>query len=303
MILGISRSAAAHFVCRDGAPQQELARRRFSRTRLSKVFRRSSAWMARTRREQRSHSDQSEAAGGARRSARSEVIRRLQPKLAKVEGITLLHAAGAGSDGGRSRQPHAVSIQLGRRGSKELNDWAPQLVDKLQRCPQLARCRQRPADRRLAGDAGHRPRYRSRLGITPQMIDDALYDAFGQRQISTMFTQLNQYHVVLEVEPQFQRIRRIAQGHLCAVGERRARCRSSAFTHFEIGHSAACHQSSGTISGGDALVQSGARCFAGRRGQGDQQATKARSACRQHPGELSKARPQAFQTRLRTSRC
>ncbi len=44
----------------------------------------------------------------------------------------------------------------------------------------------------------------SRLGITPQMIDDTLYDAFGQRQISTMFTQLNQYHVVLEVDPAFQ---------------------------------------------------------------------------------------------------
>src|SRR5215468_296059 len=45
----------------------------------------------------------------------------------------------------------------------------------------------------------------SRLGITPQAIDDTLYDAFGQRQISTIFTQLNQYHVVLEVEPKFQR--------------------------------------------------------------------------------------------------
>src|SRR5262249_46982907 len=45
----------------------------------------------------------------------------------------------------------------------------------------------------------------SRLGITPQMLDDTLYDAFGQRQISTIFTQLNQYHVVLEVKPDFQR--------------------------------------------------------------------------------------------------
>ena len=44
----------------------------------------------------------------------------------------------------------------------------------------------------------------SRLGITPQMIDDTLYDAFGQRQVSTMFTQLNQYRVVLEVKPEFQ---------------------------------------------------------------------------------------------------
>ena len=48
----------------------------------------------------------------------------------------------------------------------------------------------------------------SRLGITPQMLDDALYDAFGQRQVSTMFTQLNQYRVVLEAQPDFQRSRR-----------------------------------------------------------------------------------------------
>ena len=45
----------------------------------------------------------------------------------------------------------------------------------------------------------------SRLGITPQMIDDTLYDAFGQRQVSTIFTQLNQYHVVLEVKPSYQK--------------------------------------------------------------------------------------------------
>ena len=60
----------------------------------------------------------------------------------------------------------------------------------------------------------------SRLGITPQAIDDALYDAFGQRQISTLFTQLNQYHVVLETLPDFQRRSGEAEGHLCAIDQR-----------------------------------------------------------------------------------
>ena len=81
----------------------------------------------------------------------------------------------------------------------------PQFVDKLQAIAAAARRGQRPAERRAC-----RPQLvidrdtASRLGITPQMIDDTLYDAFGQRQISTMFTQLNQYHVVLEVKPEFQ---------------------------------------------------------------------------------------------------
>ena len=74
--------------------------------------------------------------------------------------------------------------------------------------PATARRRQRPAE-----PWARRPTLMidrdtaSRLGITPQSIDDTLYDAFGQRQVSTMFTQLNQYHVVLEVEPEFRRIR------------------------------------------------------------------------------------------------
>ena len=56
----------------------------------------------------------------------------------------------------------------------------------------------------------------SRLGITPQEIDDTLYDAFGQRQISTLFTQLNQYHVILEALPEFQRQSANVERHLCA---------------------------------------------------------------------------------------
>ena len=69
----------------------------------------------------------------------------------------------------------------------------------------------------------------SRFGITPQMIDDALYDAFGQRQVSTIFTQLNQYRVVLEVKPQFQQTRpagSAASIYVCAPADAADRCRS-----------------------------------------------------------------------------
>jgi multidrug efflux pump len=88
--------------------------------------------------------------------------------------------------------------------ARELATWAPRLVEKLQTLPQL---------RDVASDQqndGLQTRViidrdtASRLGITPQMIDDALYDAFGQRQISILFTQLNQYRVVLEVKKNFR---------------------------------------------------------------------------------------------------
>ena len=65
----------------------------------------------------------------------------------------------------------------------------------------------------------------SRLGITPQLIVDTLYDAFGQRQVSTMFTQLNQYRVVLEVMPEFQKGPQALQISGCPRRSAEARCR------------------------------------------------------------------------------
>jgi multidrug efflux pump len=88
--------------------------------------------------------------------------------------------------------------------ARELNVWVPRFVAKLQSLPEL---RDVASDQQNAGLEARLILDRttaSRLGITPQMLDDALYDAFGQRQISTMFTQLNQYRVVLEAQPDFQ---------------------------------------------------------------------------------------------------
>jgi len=87
---------------------------------------------------------------------------------------------------------------------QELNSCAPQLVAKLETLPELRDVASDQQNAGLQADLAIDRDTASRLGILPQAIDDTLYDAFGQRQVSTIFTQLNQYHVVLEVNPQFQ---------------------------------------------------------------------------------------------------
>jgi multidrug efflux pump len=85
----------------------------------------------------------------------------------------------------------------------ELNQWTTKLMEKLQALPQLRDVATDQQTRRLQATLVIDRVTASRLGITPQAIDNALYDAFGQRQISTLFTQLNQYHVILETQPDF----------------------------------------------------------------------------------------------------
>jgi multidrug efflux pump len=87
---------------------------------------------------------------------------------------------------------------------KELSLWAPKLIDKMNNLPQLTDVTSDQQDRGMQATLTIDRDTASRLGILPQTIDDTLYDAFGQRQVSTIFTQLNQYHVVLEVNPEFQ---------------------------------------------------------------------------------------------------
>ena len=88
--------------------------------------------------------------------------------------------------------------------AKELGQWVPEFLKKLQSLPQLADVASDQQDEGLQVQLVIDRDMASRFGITPQNIDDALYDAFGQRQVSTMFTQLNQYHVVLEATPRLQ---------------------------------------------------------------------------------------------------
>jgi multidrug efflux pump len=139
-----------------------------------------------------------------RRASAGEIIARLKPKLAGVEGIALFMQIRQDIQvGGRpSKTQYQYTLQDG--DSDELARWAPVFEKKLKSLPQLqdvtsdTQASAPRATLRIDRDTA------SRLGITPQAIDDTLYDAFGQRQVATIFTQLNQYHVVLELDPQFQ---------------------------------------------------------------------------------------------------
>jgi multidrug efflux pump len=140
-----------------------------------------------------------------RRVSASDVIRRLQPELAKVEDITLFMqpVQDLTVEDRVSRTQFQYSLECA--DPQELAVWTPRLLEKLQALPEL---RDVASDQQNSGLKASLVIDRdsaSRLGITPQMIDDTLYSAFGQRQVSTIFTQLNQYHVILEVKPEFQR--------------------------------------------------------------------------------------------------
>jgi multidrug efflux pump len=134
-----------------------------------------------------------------------EVIRRLQPELAKVKGITLFMqpVQDLTVEDRVSRTQYQYSLD--DPDGSELNTWAPKLVDALRARPELRDVNSDQQDQGLGTAMTIDRSTASRLGVSPQTIDDTLYDAFGQRQVSTMFTPLNQYRVVLEVKPNFRR--------------------------------------------------------------------------------------------------
>jgi multidrug efflux pump len=134
----------------------------------------------------------------------SDVIRRLQTKLKDVQGIQLFMepVQNITVDDRVSRTQYQYTLE--DPDQNELNEWTSKFVTKLKQLPGLEDV---ATDQQLGGLAVSlvidRPTA-SRLGIAPTTIDNTLYDAFGQRQINTMYTQLNQYHVILEGQPQFQ---------------------------------------------------------------------------------------------------
>jgi multidrug efflux pump len=139
-----------------------------------------------------------------RRISASDVIRRLQPELAKVQGISLYMqpAQDLTVDARVSRTQFQYTLE--DPDFDELNAWAPRLVSVLRTRPELRDVSSDQQDKGLTVGISIDRATASRLGITPQLIDDTLYDAYGQRQVSTIFTELNQYRVVLAVKPDFQ---------------------------------------------------------------------------------------------------
>jgi multidrug efflux pump len=133
-----------------------------------------------------------------------DVINRLRGKLAVVPGATLiLQAQQELTIGGRYGNAQ-YQYTLQSASLDDLNNWAPRLLQKLRSLPELRDQNSDQQDKGLQAKLVIDRDTASRMGITPQTLDNALYDAFGQRQVSTMYRPLNQYHVVMEVAPQFQ---------------------------------------------------------------------------------------------------
>jgi len=133
-----------------------------------------------------------------------QIIARLRPKLAKVEGASLLMQAGQDiSVGGRQARTQ-YQYTITDANLDELNEWAPKLQARFAQLPQLADV---ASDLQNAAATASLTIDRDRaasFGITPALIDSTIYDAIGQRQVSQFFTQINSYHVVLEVTPALQ---------------------------------------------------------------------------------------------------
>ena len=133
------------------------------------------------------------------------VIRRLQPKLQEVKGVALYMqpVQDLTIENRVSRTQYQFSVE--DADPSELAVWVPRLVDKLRELPQLADVASDQQEQGLQAYVDIDRVTAGRLGVTPAAIDNALYNAFGQRLVSTIFTQSSQYRVVLEVKPDFQK--------------------------------------------------------------------------------------------------
>ena len=139
-----------------------------------------------------------------RDASASDIIRRLQPKLANVNGVTLYMqpVQDLTIEDRVSRTQYQFTVES--VDVQNLGTWVRRLTDRLQHVPQLADVASDFSDGGLQAYVEFDRSTASRMGITPAAIDTALYNAFGQRLVSTIFTQSNQYRVVLEVKPEFQ---------------------------------------------------------------------------------------------------
>jgi multidrug efflux pump len=132
-----------------------------------------------------------------------QVITRLRPKLSHVPGASLvLQPVQDIRIGGRTS---AAQYQFTLQGddSRELLSWSPRVFQTLRKLPELTDVNTDQQNKGLQVSLVIDRATASRLGVTPQMVDDTLYDAFGQRQVSTMYKALNQYHVVMTVDPKY----------------------------------------------------------------------------------------------------
>jgi multidrug efflux pump len=162
----------------------------------------------------------------------TQIIRRIADKTQSVEGITLYMQAvqDLTVEDRVSRTQYQYSLEAA--DPNELATWVPRLVQRLQALPELRDVATDQQNHALEEDLVVDRDTASRLGITTAAIDNTLYDAFGQRLVSIMFTQINQYHVVLEVAPEFRQSPDALKS-LYVKSSSGQQVPLSAFTHFE----------------------------------------------------------------------
>src|SRR5689334_23152688 len=138
-----------------------------------------------------------------RKVSADDIIRRLRRQLATVEGASVFLQATqdlrVGGRGGNAQYQYSIQSE----NLDDLVKWGPELLQALRKVPIVTDVNSDQQNSGLQASLDYDRATAERLGITPQDIDSTLYDAFGQRQVSTRYKQLNQYHVIMEVEPQF----------------------------------------------------------------------------------------------------
>ena len=227
------------------------------------------------------------------------VINRLRGKLARIPGATLfLQSVQDIRVGGRGSNAQ-YQYTLRADNLDDLNEWSQRLLQThAHACPSIRDANTDQQSKGLQTERRDRPRHRGAAGhLARRLIDDALYDAFGQRNVSTMYMALNQYFVVMEVDPQFQQDPDSLKG-IYVLSSTGQEVPLSAFAQLRADEYDARGEPPGPVPGDHALVQSGAGRGAGRRGRARSTRPSARSACRPRVQGSFMGTAQAFQSSL-----
>jgi multidrug efflux pump len=166
-----------------------------------------------------------------------QVINRLRPKMARVPGATLfLQAVQDVTIGGRGGNAQ-FQYTLQSDNTEDLLNWAPRVLAALKTIPELRDVNSDLQNKGLQATLVIDHETASRLGITTNTIDNTLYDAFGQRQVSTMYEGINQFHVIMEIDPKFQQSPDALQNIFVRSNTGKA-VPLSAFTHYRTSNTA-----------------------------------------------------------------
>jgi multidrug efflux pump len=172
---------------------------------------------------------------GERSASAMQVIGRITRKAAHIAGATLYMQAVQDINVGGHFTSTQYQYTLEDQDLKELNHWAPRMMARLSQLPELTDVATDQQSHGLQTELVIDRDTASRLGLTPSVIDNTLYDAFGQRQVSIMYTPVNQYHVVMEVAPPYQQ-NPAALKSIYVMSNTGGEVPLSDFAHFESGH-------------------------------------------------------------------